>query len=88
MQYEQKKNKRKATEHDQGLNEQHDDPGPEQHGQPDEDVNAVEVFKDFHTCMKKEPERCFKSSSCKYPHLLSLKSTEPIAIKEGNTIGA
>ena len=44
MQYEQKKNKRKATEHDQGLNEQH--------GRPDEDVNIVEVFKDFHTSTK------------------------------------
>jgi hypothetical protein len=25
----------------------------EQHGQPNEDVNAMEVFKDFHTSMKK-----------------------------------
>ena len=53
MQYEQKKNKRKATEHDQGLNEQHDDPGLKQYGWPDEDVNAVEIFKDFHTSTKK-----------------------------------
>ena len=53
MQYEQKENKRKATEHDQGLDEQHDDPGLEQHGRPNEDVNAVEVFKDFHTSTKK-----------------------------------
>ena len=53
MQCEQKENKRKATEYDQGLDEQHDDLGLEQHGQPDEDVNAMEVFKDFHTSMKK-----------------------------------
>ena len=53
MQCEQKKNKRKAAEHDQGLDEQHDDLGLEQHGWPDEDVNAMEVFKDFHTSMKR-----------------------------------
>ena len=53
MQCEQKENKRKATEHDQGLDEQHDDLGLEQHGRPDEDVNVVEVLKDFHTSMKK-----------------------------------
>ena len=53
MQCEQKENKRKATEHNQGLDEQHDDPGLEQHGRPDEDVNVVEVFKDFHTSTKK-----------------------------------
>ena len=61
MQCEQKENKRKATEHDQGLDEQHDDPGLEQHydlgleqhGRSDEDVNIVEVFKDFHTSTKK-----------------------------------
>ena len=53
MQCEQKENKRKATEHDQGLDEQHDDSGLEQHDRPDEDVNVVEVFKDFHTSMKK-----------------------------------
>ena len=56
MQCEQKENKRKATKHDQGLDEKHDDLGLEQHGRPDEDVNdvnAVEVFKDFHTSMKK-----------------------------------
>jgi hypothetical protein len=40
VQYEQKKNKRKAAEHDQGLREQH--------GPLDEDVNVVEVFRDFH----------------------------------------
>ena len=48
-----KKNNRKATEHNQGLDEQHDDPGLEHHGQLDEDVNAVEVCKDFHTSTKK-----------------------------------
>ena len=53
VQYEQKENKRKAAEHDQGLDEQHDDPGLEQHGRPNEDVNAVDVFKDFHTSTKK-----------------------------------
>ena len=53
MQCEQKENKRKAAEHDQGLDEQHDDPGLEQHGRPNEDVNAVEVFNDFHTNTKK-----------------------------------
>ena len=53
MQCEQKENKRKAAEHDQGLDEQHDDPGLEQHGRPDEDVNDVEVFKDFHTSTKR-----------------------------------
>ena len=53
MQCEQKENKRKAAEHDQGLDEQHDDPGLEQHGRPDEDVNAMEVFKDFQTSTKK-----------------------------------
>ena len=46
-------NKRKATEHNQGLDEQHDDPGLEQHGRPNEYVNAVEVFKYFHTSTKK-----------------------------------
>ena len=53
MQCEQKENKRKTVEHDQGLDEQHDDSGLEQHGRPDEDVNVVEVFKDFHTSTKK-----------------------------------
>jgi hypothetical protein len=53
VQCEQKKSKRKAVEHDQGLDEQHDNPGLEQHGRPDEDVNVVEVFKDFHTSTKK-----------------------------------
>ena len=42
-----------GTEHDQGLNEQHDDPILEQHGWPNEDVNDVEVFNDFHTSTKK-----------------------------------
>jgi hypothetical protein len=53
VQCEQRENKRKAIEDDQGLDEQHDDLGLEQHGRPDEDVNVVEVFKDFHTSMKK-----------------------------------
>ena len=53
MQCEQKENKRKAAEHDQGLDEQHDDPGLEHHGRPDEDVNTMEVFKDFYTSTKK-----------------------------------
>ena len=43
---EQKENKRKAVEQAQGLDEQHDDQGL------DEDVNAVEVFKEFHTSKK------------------------------------
>ena len=45
MQCEQKENKRQATEHDQGLEEEN--------GPPDEDVNVVEVFRDFHTSRKK-----------------------------------
>jgi len=49
VQCEQRENKRKATKHGQGLDEQHDDLGLEQHGRPNEDVNAMEVFKDFHT---------------------------------------
>ena len=53
MQCEHKENNKKAAEHDQGLDEQHDDPGLEQHGRPDEDVNAVEVFNDSHTSTKK-----------------------------------
>ena len=44
MQCEQKENKREAAEHDQGLKEEN--------GPPDEDVNAVEVFRDFHTSWK------------------------------------
>ena len=44
MQCEQKENKRKVAEHDQGLEE-------ENHP-PDEDVNVVEVFRDFHTSRK------------------------------------
>ena len=38
MQCEQKENNRKATE--------------QENGPPDEDVNAVEVFRDFHTGRK------------------------------------
>jgi hypothetical protein len=45
VQCEQKENKRKAAEHDQGLEEEN--------GPPDEDVNAVEVFKDFQNSSKK-----------------------------------
>ena len=45
MQCLQKENKRKAAEHDQGLEEEN--------SPSDEDVNVVEVFKDFHTSMKK-----------------------------------
>jgi hypothetical protein len=45
VQCEQKENKRKVAEHDQGLEEEN--------GPPDEDVNAVEVFNDFHTSSKK-----------------------------------
>ena len=45
MQREQKENKRQAAEHDQGLEEEN--------GPPDEDVNDVEVFKDFHSSSKK-----------------------------------
>ena len=44
MQCEQKENKRKAAEHDQELEEEN--------GPPDEDGNAVEVFRDFHTSRK------------------------------------
>ena len=53
MQCKQKENKRKAAEHDQGLDEQHDNLGLEHHGRPVEDVNVVEVFKDLHTSTKK-----------------------------------
>ena len=53
MQCEQKENKRKAAEHNQGLDEPHDDLGLEQHRRPDEDVNDVEVYVDFHTSRKK-----------------------------------
>ena len=45
MQCEQKENKRKVVEHDQGLEEEN--------GPPNEDVNVVEVFRDFHTSRKK-----------------------------------
>ena len=45
MQCEQKENKRNAAEQHQGLEEEN--------GPPDEDVNAVEVFRDFHTSRKK-----------------------------------
>ena len=44
MQCEQE-NKRQAAEHDQGLQEEN--------GPPDEDVNAVEALRDFHTSSKK-----------------------------------
>ena len=43
MQCEQKENKRNATEQHQAL---------EENGPPDEDVNAMEVFRDFHTSRK------------------------------------
>ena len=45
MQCEQKENKREVVEHDQGLEEEN--------GPPNEDVNAVEVFRDFHTSSQK-----------------------------------
>ena len=45
MQCEQKENKREATEHDQGFKEEN--------GPPDEDVNVVEVFRDFYTSREK-----------------------------------
>ena len=45
MQCEQKENKRNATEQHQGLEEEN--------GPPDEDVNAVKVFSDFHTSRKR-----------------------------------
>ena len=45
MQCEQKENKRKAAEHDQGLEKEN--------GPYDEDVNDVEVIRDFHTRRKK-----------------------------------
>ena len=44
MQCEQKKNKRNATEQHQGLEEEN--------GPPNEDVNVVEVFRDFYTNRK------------------------------------
>ena len=44
MQCEQKKNKRNVAEQHQGLEEEN--------GPPNEDVNAVEVFRDFHTSTK------------------------------------
>ena len=45
MQCEQKENKRNAAKQHQGLEEEN--------GPPDEDVNDVEVFRDFHTSRKK-----------------------------------
>jgi DNA gyrase/topoisomerase IV subunit B len=45
VQCQQKENKRKATEHDQGLEEEN--------GPPNEDVNVMEAFRDFHTSRKK-----------------------------------
>ena len=44
MQCEPKENKRNAAEQHQGLEEEN--------GPPDEDVNAMEVFRDFHTSRK------------------------------------
>ena len=44
MQCEQKENKRNAVEQYQGLEEEN--------GPPNEDVNIVEVFRDFHTSRK------------------------------------
>ena len=44
MQCEQKENTREAADHDQGFEEEN--------GPPDEDVNAMEVFRDFHTSRK------------------------------------
>ena len=44
MQCEQKESKREAAEHDQGLEEEN--------SPPNEDVNTVEVFRDFHTSRK------------------------------------
>ena len=49
-------NRRRTRGRPQNTNKedvQHDDPGLEQYGRPDEDVNAMEVFKDFHTSTKK-----------------------------------
>ena len=45
MQCEQKENKRNVAEQHQGLEEEN--------GPPNEDVNAMEVFRDFHTNSKK-----------------------------------
>ena len=45
MQCQQKENKRNAAEQHQELEEEN--------GPPDEDVNVVEVFRDFHTSSKK-----------------------------------
>ena len=45
MQCEQKENKRNTAEQHQVLEEEN--------GTPDEDLNAVEVFRDFHTSRKK-----------------------------------
>ena len=44
MQCEQKENKRNAAEQHQGLEQEN--------GSPNEDVNVVEVFRDFHTSRK------------------------------------
>jgi hypothetical protein len=44
VQCEQKENKRNVAKQHQGLEEEN--------GPPDEDVNAVEVFRDFHTSTK------------------------------------
>ena len=45
MQCGHKENKGEAAEHDQGPEEEN--------GPPDEDVNAVEALRDFHTSSKK-----------------------------------
>jgi hypothetical protein len=46
VQCEQKENKRNAVEQHLGLKEEN--------GPPNEDVNAVEVFRDFHTSRKND----------------------------------
>jgi hypothetical protein len=80
VQCEQKENKRKAAEHDEGLEKLH--------GPPDEDVNDVEVFRDFHTSSKKVLSDTAKAAVVSTFFLFSLKSTEAIAIKEENIAGA
>jgi hypothetical protein len=45
VQCEQKENKRKAAEHNQRLKEEH--------SPPHQDVNVVEVFRNFYTSSKK-----------------------------------
>jgi hypothetical protein len=77
VQYEQKENKRNIAEQHQGLEEEN--------GPPDEDVNAMEVFRDFHTIRKNGMDDAARAADLL---LLPLKSTEAIAIKEGNVAGA